>query len=165
MPFFTFNPGPPHLVIPLVFDYKAHARSYGAEAFATWKVADRWKISPGLTMLNMSVSRDPSSQDPVVENLPGYSPRRSYQVRSFINLPRNFEWDQTVGYTGRLANGNIPGYVRLDTRIGWRLGEFVELSVVGQNLLRPRHQEFPTIHFINPMLDQRSVFGKITWRF
>jgi iron complex outermembrane recepter protein len=70
-----------------------------------------------------------------------------------------------VGYTGRLANGNIPGYVRLDTRIGWRVGEFVELSVVGQNLLRPRHQEFPTIHFINPMLDQRSVFGKITWRF
>jgi len=53
----------------------------------------------------------------------------------------------------------------LDTRVGWRLGEFVELSVVGQNLLRPRHQEFPTIHFINPMLDQRSVFGKITWRF
>jgi iron complex outermembrane receptor protein len=165
MPFFTFNPGPPHFVIPLVFDYKAHARSYGAEAFAIWKVADRWKISPGLTMLHMSLIRDPSSQDPVIETRAGYSPRRSYQVRSFINFQHNFEWDQTVGYTGRLATGNIPGYVRLDTRVGLRLGEFVELSVVGQNLLRPRHQEFPTIHSINPMLDQRSVFGKITWRF
>ena len=164
-PFFSFSPGPPHLVIPLVFDYKAHARSYGAEAFVTWKVADRWKISPGLTLLNMSVSRDPSSQDPVVENLPGYSPRRSYQARSFINFQHNFEWDQTAGYTGRLANGNIPGYVRLDTRVGWRLGEFVELSILGQNLLRPRHAEFPSIHFIEQMLDQRSVLGKITWRF
>jgi iron complex outermembrane receptor protein len=113
----------------------------------------------------MSLIRDPSSQDPVIETRAGYSPRRSYQVRSFINFQHNFEWDQTVGYTGRLATGNIPGYVRLDTRVGLRLGEFVELSVVGQNLLRPRHQEFPTIHSINPMLDQRSVFGKITWRF
>ena len=48
--------GTPHFVIPLIFDYKAHARSYGAEAFATWNVTDRWKISPGLSMLNMSVS-------------------------------------------------------------------------------------------------------------
>jgi iron complex outermembrane recepter protein len=164
-PFFTFSPGPPHLVIPLVFDYKAHARSYGAEAFANWNVTDRWRVSPGLTMLNMSVSRDPSSQDSTIGQLPGYTPRRSYQVRSFINLWRTFEWDQTVGYTGRLATGNIPGYIRLDTRFGWRIGEFVELSVVGQDLLQPRHVEFPKIHFIDDMSDQRSIFGKITWRF
>jgi iron complex outermembrane receptor protein len=86
-------------------------------------------------------------------------------VRSFINLGRSFEWDQTLGYTGPLAAGNIPGYVRLDTRFGWRWGEYCDFSVTGQNLLAPRRAEFPDIHFVDHMQDQRSIFGKITWRF
>jgi iron complex outermembrane receptor protein len=164
-PYFTLSGGLPHFVIPLVFDYKAHATSYGAEASASWNVTDRWKISPGLTLLNTFVSRDASSQDSNIQQLPGYSPRRSYQMRSFINLGRSFEWDQTAGYTGSLAVGNIPGYARLDTRFGWRMGESLECSVAGQNLLQPRHAEFPDIHFIDHMLDQRSISGKIAWRF
>jgi iron complex outermembrane recepter protein len=165
IPFFTLSPGPPHLVIPLMYGNQAHARNYGAEAFANWNVTDRWRISPGLTMLNMSVTRDASSQDSTIGQVPGYSPRRSYQVRSFINLGHRFEWDQTVGFTGPLAVGNTPGYMRLDTRLGWRIGEFVELSIAGQNLLQPRHAEFPDSQLIDYMLDQRSIFGKITWRF
>ena len=160
-----FNPTGGYLAIPLIFDYKAHAVSYGAEAFATWNVTDRWKIGPGLSMLNISVTRDVSSQDSTIEQIPGWAPRRSYQVRSFINLRRNFEWDQTVGYTGPLASGNIPRYVRLDTRFGWRWGESCDFSVTGQNLLAPRHAEFPDIHFVDHMQDQRSVVGKITLRF
>jgi len=160
-----FNPAGGYLAIPLVFDYKAHAISYGAEAFANWNVTDRWKISPGLTMLNMSVRRDASSHDPTIEQTPGYVPRRSYQVRSFINLGRGFEWDQTLGYTGPLASGDIPGYTRLDARFGWRLGESCDFSLTAQNLLAPRHAEFPDIHFVDHMQDQRSIFGKITWRF
>ena len=160
-----FNPASGYLVIPLVFDYKARAVSYGAEAFATWNITDRWKISPGLSLLNVSVTRDASSQDSAIEHTPGRAPRRSYQVRSFINLGRGFEWDQTLGYTGPLAAGNIPGYIRLDTRLGWHWEEHWDFSLAGQNLLSPRHAEFPDIHFVDHMQDQRSVFGKITWRF
>ncbi len=164
-PFFVLTPGPPHLVLPLVYENLAHARSYGAEAFANWNLTDRWKISPGLALLNMSVIRDASSEDPIIEQSAGYSPRRSFQVRSFIDLGHRFEWDQTIGYTGALAVGNIPGYLRLDVRVGWRLGEFAEFSLVGQNLLQPKHAEFPNSQLIDHMLDQRSIFGKITWRF
>ena len=164
-PFFALSPGPPHLVIPFLSENLAHARNYGAEAFANWNVTDRWKLSPGLTLLNMSVTRAASSQDAFVEQTPGYSPRRSFQVRSFVNFGRTFEWDQTLGYTSRLTTGNIPGYVRLDTRVGWRMGEFTEFSIVGQNLLEPSHAEFPNTLFTDSMLDQRSIFGKITWHF
>lgn len=164
-PFFASTPVPPHVVIPLVYENLAHARNYGAEVFANWNVTDRWKLSPGLTMLNMSVTRAASSQDSVVQQLSGYTPRRSYQVRSVVNLKRTFEWDQTLGYIGPLAAGNIPGYVRLDTRFGWRIGEFVEVSLTGQNLLQPSHAEFPDFQLIDHMLNQRSIFGKITWRF
>jgi hypothetical protein len=31
-------------------------------------------------------------------------------------------------------------------------------------VLAPRHAEIPDIHFVDHMQDQRSIFGKITWR-
>ena len=67
-------------------------------------------------------------------------------------------------YVSSLANLNVPSYVRLDTRLGWQLGESVEVSVAGQNLLRPGHQEFydPEVHVTDV---RRGVLGKITWRF
>lgn len=164
-PFFSLTPGPPHLVLPFIYEYEAHARDYGAEASATWNVTNRWRLSPELTMLHMSVTRDPQSQDMAIQQQPGYSPGWNSQVRSFVNLGHRLEWDQTLGYTGKLANGDIPAYVRLDTRLGWRIGEFLELSVAGQNLLAPRHAEFPDFQLIDHMLDQRSIFGKLTWRF
>jgi len=88
------------------------------------------------------------------------------QVRSLRDLPHPLEWDNTVGYVSKLAIGNIPQYARLDSRLGWRVGEAVELSVVGQNLLAPRHAEFfNPVYPLNYTLVERSVFAKVTWRF
>jgi hypothetical protein len=86
-------------------------------------------------------------------------------VRSMLDLPHHLEWDNTIGYVGKLADGNVPAYARVDSRLGWRIGEFIELSVVGQNLLTPRHAEFVDAYGINRTLVERSVFGKVTWRF
>jgi iron complex outermembrane receptor protein len=163
--FFAVSPGPPHLVFPSIFEYRAHARDYGAEFFANWNVTSHWRLSPGVTLLNMSVTRDRGSQDSSVEQTPGFSPRRQFQVRSMLDLTHKWQWDQTIGYVSALPAGNILAYVRLDTRLGWRLGESLEFSVVGQNLLRPRHAEFPdTLEYDHTLLE-RSVFGKILWHF
>ena len=40
-----------------------------------------------------------------------------------------------------------------------------EISLVGQNLLTPRHAEFPDFYPVLHTQVERSVFGKITWRF
>jgi hypothetical protein len=58
-----------------------------------------------------------------------------------------------------------PRYTRLDSRLGWRLGESLELSIVGQNLLSPDHAEYHDAFAILHSLMARSVFGKVTWRF
>ena len=63
------------------------------------------------------------------------SPNHQFQVRSLLDLPHHLEWDDMLGYVDKLALGNIPAYARLDSRLGWRVGESLELSVVGQNLL------------------------------
>ena len=73
------------------------------------------------------------------------------------------ELDCDFRYVDRLANQNVPSYVSADVRLGWQPTKHLELAVVGQNLLDSRHPEFgtgPTRHEI-----QRSVYGKVTWRF
>jgi iron complex outermembrane receptor protein len=82
-----------------------------------------------------------------------------------LNLRRNIDWDSSVAYVSRLAKGSIPSYTRVDTRLGWRLGEFVEVSVTGQNLLTPTHFEFADGAIVGRTLVERSVFAKVTWRF
>jgi iron complex outermembrane receptor protein len=164
-PFFTASPGPPHLVTPLLFDYKAHATDSGVEATATWKATNHWKLIPSYTFLNMKVLRNASSGDTTVEQTPGLSPRNQFGVRSFVDLPHHLEWDQTVGYVGALPSGGVPAYTRLDTRFGWRIGESAEFSIVGQNLLRPRHAEFLDSFGLSHTEMERSVSLKFTWRF
>jgi len=162
VPYFALSPGPPHLVTPLMFGYDAHAHNYGAEISSTWNVTDRWRLSPSLTLLRLNVFEDPSRQGHSNET-PGNNPDRKVQVGSQLNLPRHFEWDASVSYIGRL--NTIPSYTRVDTRFGWRLGEFIEFSVVGQNLLSPQHPEFPDSWGIGHTQVERSVFGRGTWRF
>jgi iron complex outermembrane receptor protein len=159
-PYFADPRGVSYLVLPDVFVNGGRATTYGAEFFANWNVTDHWRISPGYSYFHMNVG---SSN---LGTPTGVSPNHQFQVRSLLDLPHSLEWDNTLGYVSKLAAGNVPAYTRVDSRLGWRLGEFVELSVVGQNLLTPRHVEFADGGYpLNHTLVERSVFGKVTWRF
>jgi iron complex outermembrane recepter protein len=160
-PFFTASEGPPHLVIPLVLENSAWADNYGMELFASWNVNSRWRLSPGLSVLRMNLVN--RSGDGTTRETPGISPRRSFDARSFLNLRHDLNWDASVSYVGPLSS--TPAYARLDTRLGWRLGESVELSLVGQNLQTPRHAEQSDAYLLGHTLIQRRVFGTITGRF
>ena len=167
-PFFTMDPPPLHLLIPVIFADNAHAHNYGAEIFANWNLTHRWRISPGYSFLQMRVDGDPSTQDPNPGGIANESPKHQFQIRSFLNLTRRLEWDTTVFRVGGLRGGGdepTPGYTRLDSRLAWRVGESLELSIVGQNLLSPGHVEFHDQFAILDTLVARSLFGKFTWRF
>ena len=153
---------------PYFFEDNAHAHNYGAEVFANWNVTDRWRISPGYSFLQMHVAGDPSSQDPDAGAIANESPKHQFQIRSFLNLTRRLEWEAALDQVGRLKDGGsgpTSSYTRLDSRLGWRVGESLELSIVGQNLLSPAHAEYHDAFSILHSLAARSVFAKITWRF
>ncbi len=65
-----------------------------------------------------------------------------------------------------LADGSIPAYTRLDTRLGWGIGESAEMSIVGQNLFDPHHPEFQSQSqsFVTTQA-KRGVYGEIRWQF
>jgi iron complex outermembrane recepter protein len=129
------------------------------------QVTGRWRLIPSYTFLQMKITRDAASQDDTVEGTVGDSPKHQGGLRSSCNLPHNLEWDAAMYYVSPLALGPVPAYTRVDTRFGWRARESLELSVAGQNLLTPRHLEFFDGVQVHPTRVERSVVGKITWRF
>jgi len=165
VPFFTSDPGPPHLVIPEIWGNLAHALNYGVELSGTWDVTSRWRLSSGFSLLHMDVKPDASSGDTTIAATPGYSPKHQAQLRSSVKLSRRVEWDTSAYFVGALSNGPVPAYTRLDTHLGWTMGESLYFSVSGQNLLTPHHFEFLNGSQVQPTEVERSVVGKITWHF
>ena len=150
----------------MYFDNKAHAFSYGVEIFANWNVTPRWRISPGYGGIHMLVNPDPASGDTGVAQTPGNTPTHQFQLRSFLNLTRRLDWDTSLFHIGALHDAqSTPSYTRLDTRLGWRIGERIELSVAGQNLLKRSHAEFHDQNGLTHILLERRVVAKIVWRF
>jgi iron complex outermembrane receptor protein len=113
----------------------------------------------------MKVGLDDSSRDISAQASVGYSPKQQAQLRSKLDLPHGLEWDTSAYFVGALRYAAVPSYTRLDTRLGWRAGEFVEFSVAGQNLLTPRHIEFGDGIQVHVTQVERSIAGKVTWRF
>ena len=113
----------------------------------------------------MNLHFDPSSKDITSYQTSTQVPQHMFQLRSQWNLTGNWEFDQSLSFAARLMGTTIPAITRLDARLGRRIGQSAEVSLVGQNLLRPRTLEFPDVLSVNGTEAQRSVFGKITWTF
>ena len=76
-------------------------------------------------------------------------PEHQVVIRSLIDLPMDLELDTSVYWvdglgavTPTLRTNNIRQYWRVDTRLGWQATEWLELSLVGQNLNDARHAEY-----------------------
>jgi iron complex outermembrane receptor protein len=159
-------PGTPmQFLVPLIYDNKAHAVDYGGEVSLSWNASSRWRVSPGYSYLHATLRQDASSQGLMEFSIANGFPQNMFQIRSQVNLSQRTEFDQSLYYTARLPGGTVPGHTRLDLRLARRLGESTEISVVGQNLLRPRSAEYGDSYGTVGTQSVRSVYGKITWRF
>jgi iron complex outermembrane receptor protein len=164
-PFVDTVAGQPRLILPIILNYKAHARNYGGEAFASWTASSRWQLNAGFSLLHMNITRDASSQDTGVEASRGNSPKHEFQIRSRFTPRPRWDWDASLIYAGRLDGISVPAVPRVDTRLAYRIGEKIELSVAGSNLLQPRHDEFNDQAGLLHTPVERRVFAKVTWRF
>ena len=167
VPFVESSPPPAHLVLPEIFDNRMHGETHGTEIAANWNVTSRWSLRIGYTLLQMHLHSDQSTGEPLEgKEVEGENPKHQFHFRSQLNLPHKLEFDTTLHYVSRLSSLGVPGYTRLDSRLGWRPGEHFELGVVGQNLLDTRHPESGSAeHFASVTQVKRSIYGKLTWRF
>lgn len=167
-PHFEASPGPPHLLIPAIFNNLMRGESHGFEIAGNWKVTDRWTLSPGYTLERIHMHLLPGSHDTAsIPNAQGTFPAQSSQLRSHLALSSRLGWDVSTYFVGRLQSIGVPSYTRLDTAISWQWTEGLSLSVVGQNLLTARHMEFNDANFHTTTATQikRGAYAKFTWRF
>ena len=162
----ALTPGSPVVVlIPMTFENLARAVDYGGELSLSWNPAPRWRLRPSYSYLHATLSRVPASQGVTTAGIATGFPQNQFQIRSLVNLDRKTEFDQTLYYTARLPGAAIAGHARLDLRLARRLGETVEVSLVGQNLLRPRTMEFGDAYDTIGTQAVRSVYGRVSWSF
>ncbi|MGB4067295.1 MAG: TonB-dependent receptor [Nitrospira sp.] len=164
-PLLETTPSPAHLLIPFNATNHLRAETYGVEAAVEWHPTEWWRLQPSYTYLQMHLYTDRTT-DPTAGNANGQSPAHQFSIRSLMSLPYNTELDLWGRYVDRLPVAQIQSYLTLDLRLGWRPTKQWELSLVGQNLLDSHRPEFrEPILTSAPTEIQRSVYGKVTWRF
>jgi iron complex outermembrane receptor protein len=165
-PIFVAGPGIPFLLVPETADNKISGQTHGIEISGTWKPFSIWKLSGGYTWLDGSLRDGSNGAPPNTTESTLSSPHHQFSVRSNFDLPHRFEFDSALYRVGPLDAEAVRGYYRLDVRLGWRVGEHAEFSIVGQNLLSPNHIESPSEpDWFAAASVRRSYYGKMTWHF
>jgi iron complex outermembrane receptor protein len=166
-PILETTPLPPHVVAPFTLDNGLYGESHGVETFATWRVTDRWALTPAYTVEGIHMRAYSGSLDTrSATGLEGSTPRHWARLASQFRLPRGFSWSLGSTFTDRLPVIAVPGYVRLDSQLTWSARENLSLSIVGQNLLRDYHVEFvDRWGGIASSRITRSVFARFVWAF
>lgn len=169
----TVEPGPafvaatpvPHVVLPLVFENSMKGHGYGVEVSSTWSPMDFWKLTLGYTFLKVHLKLDRSSQDTLSRGSARDSPQNQFHLRSYLDLPFHLSLDGALYYVDSVPNQKVSSYTRADLAVGWSPGKHFEARIVGQNLFDRSHREFGSSFLTNPTRPERSVYGKLIWRY
>jgi iron complex outermembrane receptor protein len=156
----------PKTIFPYYFANNLAGHNYGLEFSGNYHVLDRWSLHAGYTLLKEQMHVQPGQIDINNARYETADPQHQLSLRSSLNLPGRVELDAGLRWVDTLHNttGTVPSYFELDTRLAWHAGERLELSIVGQNLLHNHHPEYGLSGPMRVEI-QRSVYGKLAWRY
>ena len=155
------------LVVLSEFDNKFEARTYGAEIALTWQVTEGWRLYGAYTFLRENIDPDGDSLDTFNEVEEDQDAKGQAFVRSSHDLAERVKFDAMARYVGPIGGQrDVDAYAELDLRLAWSPRPFLELSVVGQNLLHDAHRESgPTGFNEMPSEIERGVYFMAVARF
>lgn len=158
-----------YLSVPELSTNNNSGETHGIEVAVTWEATKRVKLSGGYTLYYENLHVVPSS----LTAPSGTAPKQQFNIRSYVDLKHDVQWDTMLYYVDRLDNvsdgfggtARIPAYARLDMRLGWAPIQGVDVSLIGQNLLQLQHEEFSPFIYQTQEEIGRSVLAKATVRF
>jgi iron complex outermembrane receptor protein len=159
------SPPPLHLFFLLPYANIIDGDTVGGEIAPDWKITHSWHLRGSYSYLDMAMGDKTGFTDVgnLLSSYVGSSPRNVVSLQSLFDLPKHFELDATYRYSSRLPEYSVDAYSSADLRLGWHVGEGMQFSVVGQNLLSPSHAEFGGDP--GPLVGiKRSAYAKMTWR-
>lgn len=148
------HPGPPpSLVVDSTLGNLYSGEGWGAELAADWQVLEPWRLALAYTWTD------------VTSNAGDRPPKHQVSLRSLLNLGKNIDidlWGRFVDESEDFLGNKLVSYVNLDARIGWRPVKFLEVALVGRNLLHERLQEYRPEFISLPSGVGREIYGKLT---
>lgn len=143
------------------FGSNMEGRATGLEGWGTYRVTDAWRLSGGFTLLDQEFRLKPGSDDAAGPASAGFDPERTWQIRSSADLGRGVALDLALRHVSELELVDVPAYTTMDARLGWQVGDALEIALVGRNLFGGV-EEFGRLPF-------RSEFGRefgltLAWR-
>ena len=148
-----------------IYDNRIYGETYGAEISSHWQVRQAWKLTAGYSFIQIQTHGEDSSTDEI-KNLRNEqsSPHNTFHLRSYLDLPGDFEFDTALYYVDNVPFHDIPNYIRLDARLGWHISRNMEISAAVQNLLDKHHSEFDD-NSVVPTEIQRGFLVELTYKF
>jgi len=152
----------PVTFLPLRLANSAQGTTWGAEVWATWDVTPMWRLSAGLFAMQTDFELKPGSRDITSIASQGDDPDFQVTLRSQADLTETVALDVSLRAVDDLRFGT-PSYIEADARLGWRLGENLELSLAGHNLLEEMHYESDNAGVRRQI--GRTVHLGLRWRY
>jgi len=138
-------------------------QTYGVEWTGHWTVTDRWRLSGSYSFLRVWVKPIPGVDDPYPAYV-GNSPINQVRCYSSWDLGHRWEFDMGLRYVDELPAQNVPAYLTMDLRLGWKAADNLEVAIVGQNLFDKHHAEFGAESYGFQSAEvRRTIYASLTW--
>lgn len=133
-----------------------YGNSRGAEVSLSSAIRPWWHVHGSYSYLRSRTAVLPGRED---LDGPQYAADPSHQasVRSYWNLGRRWQADVMLYGVGRVAQRQVPGYLRADARLSWRPNREQEWSIVAQDLGSHGRLEWEPELFVYAIPTRRAV--------
>lgn len=160
-------PFPVGLAAQVDFAEGAKANTWGVEASLKGEVTPWWKTELKYSHFDYSISNNPATGQPyeLLFALDA-SPRHQLGLHNSFDIGDRLALDTDVRHVSSLLGGLVPAYTDASFRASYRPLDGLELSLIGENLLKKRRLEFSTPAQPTPLgFVPRTISAEIRYRF
>ncbi len=162
--FFASRPQPAHFVFALDVDNGLDARTYGLEVSVDWDPKPWLRLQAAYTYLDIEMHNDRNTFYAFGNPPEDSNPHNQFSLNASVDLRWNLEWDIGLRYVDDLGDF-VDSYLEMDMRLAWSPVRDFEIALIGRNLFDDHHPEFVVSRPGGFGEVERSIFGKILWRF
>ena len=155
------EPTPP-VGFPIVLGNKHKGTVNGVELGIHYQPMMAWQLWAQYGYLHEKFSFEPGSGDPTGGSLEHNDPTHQWRVRSFADLPGQFELDVNWRWVGALPRPAVESYAEMTLRVARPITSRFEVELIGDNLLHDQHVEFVQLGPVHAV--PRSFYIRLTWR-
>lgn len=134
------DPGNILIEVPVAIANNMKGEAFGLEVAANWQVTQHWRLAGSYSWLETYLHHTDPAGDPIGENAEDETPQHQASLRSYFDLPHDFEIDTSLFYFSSFYK--VPEHIRCDIRLGWNPSSPWEVSVKVENLFDNQHREF-----------------------